>query len=495
MADDDRSPEEEFQELIRQLFGGGVGDLDAEQLSQLSGMNIDPAMMQGVLRHLQGAFAGAGQNGIAWDLAQRQALHIANQDGLVVTTGQRTDLDHAFALATLWLSEATAISELATPPQSMTRGAWVEATLPVWQELAEPVATSIADALTSALSEQAPDDMQALVQGAGRLMRTVGGSLFASQLGQVVGNLSKEVVSGGDVGIPLMPDGEAAILPQNFADFGRDLEVPEDQLALYVATRELAHARLFRHARWLRLHVISQVTEFARGVHVDTDALEDLASRFDPSQPEELRRALESGALLPERSEAQTAALARLENLLATIEGWVEVVTEHATSRLPSAPRIAEAVRRRRAVGGPAERALGSLVGLELRARRMREAAAMWRAVTDAVGPTARDALWDYPDLMPSASDIDDPAALVARLEARARGEEPAPDEMDDALARLLAGEDGASGGAEDAGAPGASAAEPGDAPTGRQPPSGVEPQDEADREDGSGSPDDERPA
>jgi putative hydrolase len=273
-------------------------------------------------------------------------------------------------------------------------------------------------------------------------MRTVGGSLFASQLGQVVGILSKEVVSGGDVGFPLKPDGDAVILPQNFADFGRDLEIPDDQLALYIATRELAHARLFRHARWLRLHVISQVTDFARGIHVDTDALEELASRFDPSEPEELRRALESGVLLPTRSEAQTAALTRLENLLATIEGWVDVVTERATTRLPSADRVAEAVRRRRAVGGPAEQALSSLVGLELRPRRMREAAAMWRAVTDAVGVAGRDALWDYPDLMPTAEDIDDPAALVARLEARARGEEPATDEMDDALARLLAGED-----------------------------------------------------
>jgi hypothetical protein len=102
-------------------------------------------------------------------------------------------------------------------------------------------------------------------------------------------------------------------------------------------------------------------------------------------------------------------------------------------------------VRRRRAVGGPAERALGSLVGLELRPRRMREAAEMWRAVTDAVGVAARDSLWDYPDLMPTADDIDDPAALIARLEARARGEEPARDEMDDALARLLAGEPAAS--------------------------------------------------
>lgn len=457
---------------MRQLFGGGAGGIDPEQLSRMSGMDIDPAMMQQIMRQLQGVFANAGESGVSWDMAKRQALHIANQEGLGVTAGQRTDLDQAFALATLWLSEATSISDLSAPPTTITRGAWVEATLPVWQELAEPVATSIADALTTALSEQSPEEMQQLVQGAGRLMRTIGGSLFATQLGQVIGSLSKEVVSGGDVGIPLMPDGQAAILPQNFADFGRDLEVPEDQLALYIATRELAHARLFRHARWLRLHVISQVTDFARGVHVDTDMLEDMASRFDPSQPEELRAALESGALLPPRSEAQNAALARLENLLATIEGWVDVVTEAATSRLPSAPRIAEAVRRRRAVGGPAERALASLVGLEIRPRRMREAAAMWRAVTDAVGPAARDALWDYPDLMPAPSDIDDPAALVGRLEARARGEVPAPDELDDALARLLAGEFPEAGaeGAEQESEESGEAGEPGEEGSGPAP-------------------------
>ncbi len=480
---DDQSPEEQFQELIRQLFGGTGAEVDPEQLAQLSGMGIDPAMMQTVMKHLQGAFAGGGESGISWDLAERQALHIANQDGLGVTEGQRTDLDQAFSLASLWLSEATTISDLATPPRPLTRGGWVEATLPVWQELAEPVATSIADALTEALRDQAPEEMQSLVQGAGRLMRTVGGSLFASQLGQVVGNLSKEVVGGGDVGIPLMPDGDAVILPQNFADFGRDLEIPDDQLALYIATRELAHTRLFRHARWLRLHVLSQITDFARGIHVDTDALDELASRFNPSEPEELRRALESGALLPTRSDAQNAALTRLENLLATIEGWVDVVTEGATARLPSADRIAEAVRRRRAVGGPAEQALSSLVGLELRPRRMREAAAMWRAVTDAVGVAGRDALWDYPDLMPTAEDIDDPAALVARLEARARGEEPAPDEMDDALAKLLAGE----GDAQTPPADGADAADAAGAPS-------DEPGTDREPDDGPPAPEDPRP-
>jgi putative hydrolase len=438
MTDDDRPDPDDFAEMLRRLLGG-QGGIDPAQFSELQGLGIDPAMMQQVMRHLQGAFAAGGDGGIDWSAARTHALHLANKDDRGISSGSRQDFDQAFTLATLWLGEATAISELATAPRALTRGQWVEETLPVWQELAEPVATSITDAMTEALGTQLPEEMRDIAMGAGRLMRSVGGSLFAAQFGAVMGGLSQEVVSGGDVGIPVMPAGEAAILPQNFADFGRDLEIDDDQLALYLAARELAHARLFRHAKWLRLHVISQVTEFARGLHIDTDAIEQVASQFDPTAPDSLREAIESGALLPQRSEAQTAALARLENLLATVEGWVEVVTTDATHRLPAADRIGEAVRRRRAVGGPAERALGSLVGLELRPRRLREAAAMWRAVTDAVGIAARDALWDYPDLMPSAEDIDDPASLIARLQSQARGDAPERDEMDEALDALLA--------------------------------------------------------
>lgn len=438
MADDDRDPAD-FEEMLRRMMSGGQVDPEAlrDALSGMGGMSMDPAQMSGFMSQLQGMFAGD-----PWASARQQALHIANRDGLGIADGARTSLADAFVLAGLWLGEATTISELASAPQAMTRGEWVEKTLPVWKEIADPVSTSIADALTDALETQVPPEMQSMVDGAGQLMRGLGGSLFAAQFGQVLGRLSLEVVSGGDVGIPVLPAGTAAVIPQNIADFGEGLEIPEDQIALYLAVRELAYARLYRHAKWLHLHVLSQITDFARGVTVDIEALEGLASRLDPTNPEELRAAIEGGALLPEQTETQREALARLENLIATIDGWVDVVTEEATSRLPDGARLAEAARRRRAVGGPAEDALGALVGLKLRPRRLREASAMWRAVTDAVGIAARDALWDYPDIMPLASDIDDPSALIARLEALQRGETPEADELDEALARLLDGDD-----------------------------------------------------
>lgn len=155
MADDDRSPEDDFQEMLRRLLGGAGADFDPEQFQRMTGMNLDPAMLQQMMNQLQGAFGGDG--GIAWDSGLRAAQHIANQDGHAVTAAQQTDLTQAFSLANLWLSEATSISDLATTPGTITRGDWVERTFPVWQELAEPVATSITDALMQTLSEQSPE--------------------------------------------------------------------------------------------------------------------------------------------------------------------------------------------------------------------------------------------------------------------------------------------------------------------------------------------------
>ena len=84
-----------------------------------------------------------------------------------------------------------------------------------------------------------------------------------------------------------------------------------------------------------------------------------------------------------------------------------------AEDRLPQAGALAEAIRRRRASGGPAERTFATLVGLELRPRRLREAAAIWHGLTEARGIDGRDAVWAHPDLLPTADDFDDPEGFV----------------------------------------------------------------------------------
>ncbi|RNE59066.1 hypothetical protein EEJ31_11645 [Cryobacterium tepidiphilum] len=423
--------------MLRDILSG-KSSIDPSQLAGAAGLPSDPASVAALMNQLQGALFSGGDGSINWDIALKQGQERAAAGQLTPTDAERAALQQAFRIAALWLDDVTAVAELLTAPGLITRKEWVTATMPLWTQLASPVASSISDALTRVLTEQAPEELRGMIANAGQVMRSLGGTLFAMQLGQVVGQLSSEVVSGGDVGIPLMGEEEAVLLPQNVAAFGEGLDIPADQVHIYLAVRELAHARLFRHSRWLRLHLISSVTEFARGIRIDTERLEELASTFDPSNPEELRQAMVNGSLIPPKTDAQLAALGRLETMLALVEGWVDVVTAEATERLPSSGAIAETVRRRRASGGPAESAFAALVGLELRPRRLREAAAMWQAVTDAVGNDARDALWAHPDLLPTAQDLDDPSGLVARLTGAASGEEPVLDEIDQALEDLL---------------------------------------------------------
>jgi putative hydrolase len=430
----DEPSEEDFREMLREFLAGN-SELDPSKLASAAGLPNDPEMVQRLIGQLQQALQNSGE-GINWGLALEQARGLAGRSAVPSTPAERSSLEQALHVGALWLDEATGIAELTVEPALLTRAGWAEATMPVWIQLAEPVATSIADALTGVLEDQAPEELAGMLGNAGQLMRNIGGTLFAMQLGQVVGQLADEVVSGGDVGIPLL-DGEhrqAALVAQNVDAFGAGLDIPVDEVRLYLAVRELAHARLFRHAKWLRLHLMTQITDFANGIRIDTSRIEEIAADLDPSNPEELRQAMTSGALIPPKSDEQLAALARLETMLALVEGWVDTVTTDATKRLPKSDAIAESVRRRRAAGGPAESAFATLVGLELRPRRLREAAAMWRAVTDAVGADGRDALWAHPDIVPGDTDIDDPAALVARLTAG----EPEPDDVDLALQELL---------------------------------------------------------
>jgi putative hydrolase len=185
---------------------------------------------------------------------------------------------------------------------------------------------------------------------------------------------------------------------------------------LYLALREVAHQRLYAGVPWLRQHVLAAVADYAAGIEVDTGKIERAMADIDPQNPEAMQEALAGGLFEPEDSAQQKAALVRLETTLALVEGWVDdVVATAAVDRLPGAEALRETLRRRRATGGPAEQTFATLVGLELRPRRLREAATLWRTLREQRGAEGRDELWRHPDLLPSADDLDDPEGFIRR--------------------------------------------------------------------------------
>jgi putative hydrolase len=180
--------------------------------------------------------------------------------------------------------------------------------------------------------------------------------------------------------------------------------------------------------------MLALVAEYARGITIDTSALEQAVGEIETGNMEDLSSALEGGLFEPQKTPAQKATLERLETMLALVEGWVDDVVGEVTSTwMPSAEAIAEMVRRQRATGGPAEATFATLVGLELRPRRLRDAANLWAAVRAERGAEGRDAVWAHPDLLPGSADLDDPIGYAA---GETRSSED--DAFDAALAELL---------------------------------------------------------
>ncbi|MEJ8642579.1 zinc-dependent metalloprotease [Streptomyces sp. MS1.HAVA.3] len=394
---------------------GGPGGADNPFAAMFGSMNPND---------LGAAFQQLGQmlsyegGPVNWDMAKdiaRQTVAQGTADGVKdasVGIAEKSAVEEAVRLADHWLDGVTSLPSGATTAVAWSRAEWVEATLPVWKELVDPVAERVGAAMGSVL----PEEMQAMAGPLLGMMRSMGGAMFGQQIGQAVGTLAGEVVGSTDIGLPLGPAGKAALLPLNIESFGKDLGVPPDEVRLYLALREAAHARLFAHVPWLRSHLFGAVEGYARGIKVDTSKLEDVVGRLDPSNPEQLQEALQGGMFQPQDTPEQKAALARLETALALVEGWVDaVVHEAAKPRLTSADAMRETMRRRRASGGPAEQTFATLIGLELRPRRLRDASRLWASLTDARGVDGRDGLWEHPDMLPTASDLDDPDGFVHR--------------------------------------------------------------------------------
>ncbi|HEV2781392.1 MAG TPA: zinc-dependent metalloprotease [Actinophytocola sp.] len=405
--DDDKGKKEPAERDAGGAAAGGGQENPYEAFNQLGQMLSQLGQML--------SQAGSSSGPVNYDVAKQIAIQrlTSGQAGFTPGADSAGAVTDALHLAEMWLDPVTILPTGATTARAWTARDWVEHTLPTWQRLCDPVARRVSGAWVDALPAEAK-------QAAGPLLSMVGqmgGMAFGTQLGNALAQLASEVLTSSDIGLPLGPANTAALLPANIETFTAGLERPASEVMVFLAVREAAHQRLFAHVPWLRQRLLATVEEFASGITVDTSALEELANQFDPANPESIEQVMKSGMLEPQTTPAQQAALTRLETLLALVEGWVDVVVGDAVAdRLPGADALRETLRRRRASGGPAEHTFATLVGLELRPRRLRAAAALWRLVGDRHGLDTRDGVWAHPDLVPTAADLDDPLDFAERL-------------------------------------------------------------------------------
>lgn len=458
-----------FQQLSRMMGGAegqqgdpSPGDMDElfnkvqEALGQFGaaggGMSGGAGFTAG--GPLAGLFGGpAPEGGVNWTLARDTARKTAQQLGPDPVPGdaQRERIREAVSIAEVWLDDATEFARVPGEPAAWSRAEWIENTQPVWQRLVEPVASSIADAMQRAMmpSGEEAAELAGLEQMFAPLVRSSGAGMFGMQLGQALAQLAGEVVGATDIGLPLHD--RVALLPGGVEKFGEGLDQSTTDVYVYLALRECARQRLFHGTTWLRSTLLTLVEEYARGITIDTAAIEDavgevdLANLQDQGNLEELQERLTGSLFTPQRTPEQQAVLVRLETMLALVEGWVDHVVSQAAARwMPAAVPLAETMRRRRATGGPAEATFATLVGLELRPRRLRDASNLWAALHEQRGSRGRDEVWQHPDVVPGTEDLDDPLGFVESGPRRDASDEASTGtDFDAELAKLLDAEGG----------------------------------------------------
>jgi putative hydrolase len=443
--------EPDFAAMLASLLGGGNNPEVTEALAAMGIDKLDPATMATVGAQLKAMFSGPVEPlnvELAKDVARKS---VAAEGDSVVGAAARREIEQAVLVARLWIDDVTDMPAPNGAVHAWSRAEWVDQTMPMWRQLVEPVAAGVSTAVVAAMRAQmgglgsgedlaaipglpAGVDPKTLMGQVEPMLARMSGTMFGVQVGQAVGALAGHLVSGTDVGLPLVPDHGVALLPANIEAFAEGLEVDLSEVRLYLAVRETARVRLFSEVTWLGPQLVAAVQAYARDISIDTEGIESALRSIDPSDPEAMQSALSNSLFAPEPSPAQRSALIQLETYLALVEGWVAVVADRATSKhLPHPGALSEAVRRQRASEGPAGQIFSQLVGLELRPRRLRDAANLWAALESQGGAAARDRAWAHPDVAPTAADLDDPLGYVERFMSR-----DTRDEMDVALDAML---------------------------------------------------------
>jgi putative hydrolase len=422
------------------LPNDGQPDFEA-MMRQFTEMGLDPAAIEGAMAGAKTFFDSAqsiagnpNQSLIAINSLRDIARKVIASNGeQPIGTSDQKRVTDALTIASTWLdSEIRFPTTEANLQPAWSKRDWLDSSLLSWQQMIEPLAVGMADALANVmngaqeglpvelagLENQSAEQQKAMKEMLARLLRSFMGTLIANQLGQSIGAIANNITGANDAAIPLSSG--AHLIPQNITQWAQGLGLPETEVDIYLALREVSAARLFASTPWLMTYIRDAITTYGKGIAIDVEAIQRQAEEamgredFDINNPQSLTIAIDQGLFTPQQTPAQEFALTKLEMALALIEGWIDhVISEVGAERIPSFNALIENSRRRRAVNSPMQQLFATLLGLEVSPRKMREATAFWSEVKSLRGSDGRDRCWEDPAFLPMPNDLKDVAAFL----------------------------------------------------------------------------------
>jgi coenzyme F420 biosynthesis associated uncharacterized protein len=249
--------------------------------------------------------------------------------------------------------------------------------------------------------------------------RMVGAKVTGAEAGALLAFLSTKVLGQFDPFWDGEPGttGRLLLVAPNITAAHQQMDVDAHDFRLWVCLHEETHRVQFTAVPWLRDHMLAEMNAFVTATEVDPEQLRAmLGDAF--SRVAELVRGDSSGGLVdlltgPE----QRAVIERLTAVMSLLEGHADVVMDGVGPEVvPTVATIRKKFTQRRKGASPLDVLLRRLLGLEAKMKQYADGAVFVNAVVDKVGMDDFNAVWTSPDTLPTAAEIADPAAWVARV-------------------------------------------------------------------------------
>ncbi|WP_460543127.1 zinc-dependent metalloprotease [Glycomyces halotolerans] len=244
------------------------------------------------------------------------------------------------------------------------------------------------------------------------------------QAGAVLAFLSTRVL--GQFETFSTPTGRLLFVAPNIVEVERRLRLPAREFRLWIAVHEATHLMQFTAVPWMREYFHGLIRTFFEAAESDESTTSQLSRA--------VRRALSSSRESDEdrkprgdedqtdvmaavTSPEQREALSKIQALMTLVEGHAESVMDGVgQTHIEHVALLRRRFDRRRANPGALQRFLRQLLGLDA---KLRQYAAGRRFVDQIVadrGIAGFNRVWEQPQNLPSAAEIERPEAWAARV-------------------------------------------------------------------------------
>lgn len=236
---------------------------------------------------------------------------------------------------------------------------------------------------------------------------------LGAQLGTVLGFLSQRVL--GQYDILMGHQNQVWFVGPNIVMMERRFGFLPRDFRLWIVLHELTHRSQFEANPWVRPHFMSLVNQMLESMDVDAKTLaERMLSSFKPNgQSGDDPTPIVFRMLQPEQLEIFN----RLQAFMSVIEGHGNFVMDRVgEGRIPSMPRMTQALRGGGTVGSPLARLIAKVLGFELKKAQYVQGQLFFDAVYASAGSPGVKAVFHSVEALPTLEEVKSPERWLSRV-------------------------------------------------------------------------------